>query len=273
MGEMNDATPDLRRPGRSGMQSALYFGTVRHRRYAPTPHAFTHRLYMAWLDLSELDSVFRDRWFWSTRRRAISWLRRADYLGDPRISLDEAVREHIAAQTGRRPEGPIRLLTHLRTFGYCFNPVSFYYCYDTNGLLETIAAQITNTPWNERHTYILPVQAPHAKHPARRFRFAKNFHVSPFMPMQVDYDWRFTLPSSHLAVHMVNRRANETIFDATLHLRRREIDSKSLATALLAYPFMSAQVTGAIYWHALRLWLKRTPLHGHPRHTSQEEHP
>lgn len=270
---MSGASPGLQHSPGSGMQSALYFGTVRHRRYAPTRHAFTHRVYMAWLDLSELDSVFQGRWLWSTRGRAVSWLRRADYLGDPSLPLDEAVRQHVAAETGRRPEGPIRLLTHLRTFGYCFNPVTFYYCYDTNGLLETIAAQITNTPWNERHTYVLPVSDPQQTRRSRRFRFAKAFHVSPFMPMQIDYDWRFNLPSSRLAVHMINRRAGETLFDATLHLQRREINGHNLAGALLSYPFMTAQVTGAIYWHALRLWLKRTPFHSNPGHMPQEKHP
>jgi len=270
---MSGAASGMQPTATGGKQSALYFGTVRHRRYAPTSHEFTHRLYMAWLDLSELGTVFQGRWFWSARRRSISWLRRGDYLGEPSVPLDEAVRKHVEAETGRRPAGPIRLLTHLRTFGYCFNPVSFYYCYDVHGRLETIAAQITNTPWRERHTYVLPVQDAQQAHSSRRFRFAKSFHVSPFMPMQIDYDWRFSLPSSRLAVHMVNKRAGETLFDATLHLRRREIDGINLARALLGYPFMTAQVTGAIYWQALRLWLKGTPFHGHPGSISQEKHP
>ena len=142
------------------IQSALYVGSLRHRRFAPAPHAFEYRLCMAWLDLAELDRVFRGRWFWSTRRPALAWLRRADYLGDARLPLDQAVRERVALETGVRPAGPVRMLTHLRTFGACFNPVTFYFCYDLSGdNVETIVAEITNTPWNERHAYVLPAGA------------------------------------------------------------------------------------------------------------------
>lgn len=254
------------------MQSALYCGTLRHRRFVPRPHAFTYRLYMAWLDLAELDTVFAGRWFWSTRRPTLSWMRRADYLGDPAAPLDEAVRRRVAEATGMRPAGPIRLLTHLRTFGHCFNPVSFYYCHDRHGALETIVAEITNTPWKERHAYVLPVATGDSTHASLRFRFAKNFHVSPFMPMDIDYDWRFSAPGERLAVHMINCQGEATLFDATLDLQRREIDGRTLATALTAYPLMSIKVVGAIYWNALRLWLKRTPFHVHSTTPTRDEH-
>ena len=139
------------------MQSCLYNGWVRHRRFAPRAHAFRYRLFMAYLDLTELDHVFRGRWFWSTRRPALAWFRRADYLGNPSVPLDQAVRDAVERDTGMRPRGPIRLLTHLRYFGHGFNPVSFYYCFDpADTRVETIVAEITNTPWAERHAYVLP---------------------------------------------------------------------------------------------------------------------
>jgi DUF1365 family protein len=223
------------------------------------------------IDLAELDEVFRGRWFWSTRRPSLAWLRRSDYLGDADVPLDQAVRDRVERETGRRPAGPVRLLTHLRTFGYCFNPVSFYYCYDATGTrVETIVAEITNTPWGERHAYVLPTDPGQASGEPMRFRIGKVFHVSPFMPMDLDYDWRFTQPGARLAVHMSNRRAGETLFDATLALERREITGTSLARALVRHPFATLSVVIAIHWQALRLWLKRVPFHVHPSKRIEE---
>jgi DUF1365 family protein len=242
------------------MHSCLYAGSLRHRRLQPRPHAFRYPLFMAYLDLAELDEAFRGRWLWSARGPALAWFNRADYLGDPQVPLEEAVRERVWRETGARATGPIRLLTHLRMFGHCFNPVSFYYCYDARGeQVQTVLAEITNTPWNERHTYVLS-----AGEGRMRFRFGKSFHVSPFMPMALQYDWRFSAPGRRLAVHMENYDAGGKIFDATLALRRREIGAASLAGALLRFPFMGARVLAAIYWQALRLWLRRVPYHSHP---------
>jgi DUF1365 family protein len=246
------------------MQSALYTGRLSHRRLAPVPHAFQYRVTLAWLDLAELDTVFRGRWLWSARRPAPSWLRRADYLGDPSVPLDQAVRDQVERETSLRPAGPVRMLTQLRTFGFCFNPVTFYYCYDPAGeRVEVIVAEITNTPWNERHAYVLRADDP-GRGDALQFRLAKAFHVSPFMPMELDYDWRFTPPGETLAVRMENRRAGRLLFDAALALRRREITGRSLAATLARQPFAALSVLRAIYWQALRLWLKRAPFYVHP---------
>jgi DUF1365 family protein len=247
------------------MHSALYTGLLRHRRFAPHAHEFSYRLFMVYVDLAELEEVFRGRWLWSAARPAVAWLRRRDYLGDPAVSLDTAVRDRVAAKTGVRPEGPIRMLTHLRYFGIGFNPVTFYYCFDREDRrVQSIVAEITNTPWNERHAYVLPDQGPAA---VLRYRLGKEFHVSPFMPMDLRYDWRFSQPGERLSVHMEDLHDERKIFDATLTLERREISGAALATALIAFPFMTARVVAAIYWQALRLWLKRIPFHSHPPRT------
>jgi DUF1365 family protein len=220
---------------------------------------------MMWLDLAELDSVFRGRWFWSTRRRALAWFRRADYLGDADVSLDEAVRARVAQSLGVRPQGPIRMLAQLRNYGHCFNPVVFYYCYDAaDSRLETIVAEITSTPWRERHAYVLPVAAGSGPNQAMRFDFGKQFHVSPFMPMGLDYRWQFTVPGDRLGVHMENLLHGERMFDATLNLRRKPINSWTLALVLLRFPLSTMRVLVAIYWQALQLRLKRVPVHAHP---------
>lgn len=248
------------------MRSALYHGTVRHRRHAPIPHAFRYRLFMLYLDLAELPGVFDRYWLWSARRPAPAWFRRADYLGPTAASLDGAVRDLVTARTGRRPGGPVRLLTHVRYWGYVMNPVTFYYCFDEGDRrLDAVVAEITNTPWGERHAYVVDGRGtPTAGDGALRTTFPKQFHVSPFMSMDHTYRWRFSVPGSRLAVHMENHREGAKLFDATLVMRQRPLTGTALAGALLRHPFMTATVAAGIYWQALRLRLKGAPFHAHP---------
>lgn len=248
------------------LASAVYEGTVRHRRLAPHAHTFNYRMAQLYLDLDEVDQVFRQRWLWSNERPNLAQFRRSDYLGPAELPLAEAVRQRVEQACGQRPAGPIRLLTHLRYCGLVFNPVSFYYCYAEDGVsLVCILAEITNTPWRERHAYVLPVESAQLQGRALSWSFPKTFHVSPFMPMDRQYAWRFTAPADDLHVHMDVLRDGEREFDATLTLQRRPLTGASLARVLWRYPLMTAQVVGAIHWQALRLWLKRNPVHDHPQ--------
>lgn len=246
------------------MNSALYRGVVTHARHQPRQHRFDYRLFMLYLDLEELPELFDGFRLWSARRASLAWFRRADFFGDPAQPLDQAVRDRVASETGVRPTGPIRLLTHLRYWGYSFNPVSIYYCLSADAQqVEAVLAEVTNTPWKERRAYVLKNEA----EPGEPFtaRFAKQMHVSPFMGMDQHYEWLLPLPGETLTTRLSCIRQGATLLDAGLTLQREAITSRSLATALARHPFMSLKVIAAIHFEALRLALKRVPLHAKPK--------
>lgn len=254
------------------MKSRIYEGWVGHRRMSPSRHEFRYRIYLMYLELTELEELFEKRWFWSAKRPALAWFKREDHLGDPSRSLESEVRALVEKKTGRRPKGSVTLLTHLRYYGYCMNPVSFYYCWDADGgELEAIVAEVHNTPWNERHCYVLDAHAIRHDTARRQFKFKKAFHVSPFMPMEQEYAWKFSTPGASLNVHMESYESDRKLFDATMHLDAVPITGWTLARVLIWYPFMTGRVILAIYWQALRLWLKRTPFHIHPKHRIPRE--
>lgn len=255
------------------MHSCLYIGRLQHRRFEPNAHAFCYPVVYAYLDLDELDRVFARRWLWSTTRAAPVRFRRADYLGPAGVPLGDAVRALVARETGQSPAGPIRMLTHLRYWGFSYNPVTFYYCFHPTGdQVDTLVADITNTPWNERHAYVLPRTQSLSQSADLRFRFGKTFHVSPFMPMQMQYDWMVPTPGQRLMIHMKALDRGRSVFDATLELERRRITGVTCARALIGYPLMPMKVIAAIYWQALQLSLKRTPFYAHPSTPTHTTH-
>ena len=233
--------------------SCIYEGTIRHRRTEPR-REFRHRLALFYLDLDELPRLLGGRLVAS--RPGVLRFRRRDYLGPVGVPLDHAVRGIVLEQTGFLPRGPIRLLTQLRSFGHYFNPVSFYYCLDGPGEhVEAVVAEVTNTPWGERHSYVLPRGSAD---------FGKALHVSPFMGMDHRYTARACNPGERLAVHIESRRGDEVRFDATLALRRRELTHRSAASIALRYPFANARVLALIYGHAIGLKLAGAPVFRHP---------
>jgi DUF1365 family protein len=247
------------------MKSCIYTGHVGHSRYEPVENRFRYSLFMMYLDLAELDQWFQRRIFWSMDRPNIAWFRRRDYLGDPDLPLDTAVRSLVKKRLDISPEGPIRMLTHLRYFGYNFNPVTFYYSFDRDdSKVETIAADITNTPWRDRHCYLLDARECIDGTNEMHFRFSKSFHVSPFMDMDMEYDWRFSEPGTTLHIQMTNYSQNSKLFTANLDLKRLELNGPNLARMLLSYPPMTIKVIAGIYWQALRLRIKGAKFYAHP---------
>lgn len=256
------------------MHSAVYTGTIRHRRFWPVENRFQYRIFFMYLDLDELDHVFDSHPFWSVERFALAVFRRSDHAGDPRAPLDRVIREMVQTETGDRPLGPIRILTHLRYFGYCFNPVSFYYCYGRDGRdVEAVVAEVRNTPWLQTHCYVFGRSGNEHPDPAwRRYRFDKAFHVSPFMDMDIRYDWRFRMPGTRLNVYMNSHSGVRKLFDAGLSLERQEISPATLSRVLTGYPWMTAKVTLMIYRQAFRLWRKRVPFYVHPEKRTMQYH-
>lgn len=254
------------------MQSAIFSGQVKHSRSQPFGHSFEYRVYMMYLDLAELDDVFAGRWFWSTKRIALARFSRKNYFGDPAVPLTRSIRDLVQRRLGFRPKGPVRLLTNLSCFGYCFNPISIYYCFDERDEKpEAIVAEVSNTPWGERHCYVLQPGQQDAHAGVQRAEGQKKLHVSPFIGMDVHYDWLFTRPEDDLVVRIRNRTNNEVFFLATLILRRTEISTASLAATLLRFPLMTFKVAIGIYWQALRLWARGCPVHAHPeKHSSMQ---
>ena len=253
------------------MKSSIYEGTIRHRRFQPRPNAFQYRLFFMYMDLEELPTLFDIHPLWSYEKPNFAFFRRRDHFGDPSIPLDTAVRDLVEKNVGDRPNGPIRLLTHLRYFGHCFNPASFYYCYDRDDAhVEAIVIEIHNTPWGEHFCYVLGAEE--NQHPMKnwhRHTADKVFHVSPFIDMDIRYDWRFQLPSETIRVHMIDYHQDSRLFDATLMLERRSINRQMLSRVLLRYPAQTVRVVTLIYWQALRLVLKKTPFYAHPNKRKQ----
>jgi len=246
--------------------SAIYTGTIRHRR-PERGTEFTHRLSLAYIDLDEVPSLLGGRLL--HRGPGVLRFRRRDYLGPAWLPLDFAVRDRVAALCGHRPDGPVRLLTQLRSFGLCFNPVSFYYCFEPapGGELHSVLAEVTNTPWGERHSYLISDRIPGSA--LRRGRFDKQLHVSPFMGMDHVYEARATEPGPTLSVHIESHRAGRLAFDATLALQREPLTRGAVARMTARHPLATARVLALIYGHALGLKLRGARVHPHPKATAQ----
>lgn len=255
-----------------GLDSQFLEGSIRHRRVSPLRHTFSYPIGLYSINLAEWHDLDRLARGFSSSGFNWVWLRRRDFFVPALGNLEPAIRRHVELATGWRPDGAIELITHPRYLGYSFNPVSFYFCYDAldqhqdNPIPRVILAQITNTPWHNRHTYCLeagPLQSGQDGWQTLRFRFAKAFHVSPFNPMNQDYDWLFSFRPGQFRIHMNVHEEGTKRFDATLVVQRRPLDRRTMEDSIRRYPFETLKGALGIYWNALKLKLKGAVFHSY----------
>ena len=247
---------DRSRPITDGScESGVYVGTLRHRRFEPVPHAFRYPLFMVLLDIDRIDELMAV-WAFTSRNR-FNWAAfyDRDHFGDPSVSLRERVAADAAQHGVDLPDGTMYLLTHLRYFGYCFNPLSLFYCFDRGGRLLAVLGENNNT-FGGRHNYWL---RPDSSLRSFRARAAKALYVSPFMQGDLDYTFALSHPSESLTVHMQALKDGRAFFDATLTLERRPWNAAEIRRALIRHPMMTANVIAGIHWEALKLWWKGNP--------------
>jgi len=244
--------------------SGIYAGTLRHRRFSPRRHEFTYPIFLAFLDIDKLPELMQVSPFASYNRRNLISYQERDHFGDPAMRLRERLIRSAPPSAGLSSDSsePVFLLTHLRTFGYTFNPVSFYYQYKADALSAVMAE--TNNTFGETHNYWLTKEVEVPAGASKRYRFDKSFHVSPFMPMSQQYDWTFTAPGDDLIVQSMNFEGENLVFDSTLKLARREWTRHELHRAIAQFPFMTARVIAGIHWQAVRLMLKGVRSIPHP---------
>ena len=243
--------------------SALYDAVLEHERYAPSHNAFRYRIYQLLLDLDELGELAGEIPFLSVDRRNLVEVRAADHLGDPRLSIADNLRTWLAAHGVDVPSGRIELLTHARTFGYVFNPVSFYFVRHPDESLGCVVAEVHNT-FGERWPYLLGAPGDRDADGRMRFSTEKRLHVSPFMDLTGTYRVLLGEPGERLMLRIDEEREGTRLFRAVLTGRRRPLTSGALAHALVRYPWVTGQVMARIHWQALKLWRKRVPFHRKP---------
>ncbi|MCV2883203.1 DUF1365 domain-containing protein [Aestuariibacter sp. AA17] len=238
------------------LESALYVGTVLHARHKPKVHRFTYRIFLFWLKLDEIEKVANQVTGFNLNGFSPVTFRRSDYLGEPDTSLQQSVLNKMSSLHGQPLEGDIFLLGQTRTLGLYFSPVNFYYLRNPSGEFTHMLAEVSNTPWNERHHYLVDLN--------KQEDSIKAFHVSPFNNMEMRYKWRVAQPKDTLKLHL-SCHAESKEFDAALNLRKQELNSKTLFRVLVSIPSMTIKTVVGIYWQALKLWVKGMPVYPHPK--------
>lgn len=265
------------------MRSAIYEGRVVHRRLEPVEHRFNFNLFYFYLDLNELDDLFESRLLFSSKRIAPIRFQYREHMAQAnvsdRITLRAAVLDTLVEHGVSAKIGSICIMTQLRYFGFAMNPVNFYFCYDESNIhVAAIILEVNNTPWNEQHLYVVSANCdnenkPSSKQSIEAKGISKEFHVSPFMPLKMSYNFRFDFSNDKLGVFIQNIQDGNKPFEVAMQLKRKPITTSSLNLSLIKYPFLSWKIFAGIYWQATKLWWKKAPFFPHPDKSMQLDHP
>ena len=249
------------------MRSALYTGRVHHRRFGATKHVLRYRMTMALLDLDELDDLHRKLKLFSRNAANLFSFRDRDHLpkdAPAGATLRGMVETHLADAGIDLDGGTIELLSLPRILGYAFNPLSVYFCQRRDGALAAILYEVNNT-FHQRHTYVIPVDPSAAAEGAIVEQGCdKVFYVSPFLDMDLRYDFRIEPPGARIGVAVDGSRAGKRIITASFAGTRRELSDAALLRTFLAHPLLSFAVVAGIHIEALKLWLKGVGLRARP---------
>jgi hypothetical protein len=256
--------------------SKIYVGNISHRRFSPKKHSFSYSIYMLALDVNEMEQQRHASWLFG-----YSWFHplkfvEKDYLKSEPGTLNQRIRNKVTQLAGDNIDiSRLVMLVQVRCFGIYFSPANFYFCYDKNENCTHMLAEVSNTPWNERHYYLVALASKAEK------VSEKSFQVSPFMDLNMAYFWQVKPPcenSDKLIINIENKRKNlqnvdsdesnklgDKLFDATLFLHKEEFTTKRLLAVWCQLPVMTIKIVASIYWQALKLFIKGIPFIGYQK--------
>lgn len=239
-------------------------GYVIHSRFKPKPHRFKYDMCWCVFDLDEIDPWMKKSKFWKHNGWSIFSIKDKDYFNAEEKPIADKVKSYLTSKTQKQFTGSIYLFTHPRFLGYGFNSVSFYFCYQDNQL-SYIISEINNTPWGEKKLYLHDIQsASQVGNGHYLFEFKKQFHVSPFVSMNVDYSWKFFVDRQNIKVTMTLHQDNVNLLNVILDTNITPFMDNSKHKFPLRRLFQPWKMSLGIYWQASKLWLKKIPFYSHP---------